>query len=94
MRKLILSMQVSLDGYVEGPKGDMSWMQTDDDESWKNLFEELVNNVDLCLLGAGMWVEYRDYWKKALAEPANFSQHEVAYAKFAEKRRTLFSLKP
>jgi dihydrofolate reductase len=85
MRKLILSMQVTLDGYVEGPNGDMSWMQPDDDEAWENLFQELVNNVDLCLLGAGMWAEYRNYWKKALASPADFSNHEVAYAKFAEK---------
>jgi len=27
MRKLILSMQVSLDGFIEGPGGDMSWMK-------------------------------------------------------------------
>jgi dihydrofolate reductase len=85
MRKLILSMQVSLDGYAEGPNGDMSWMQPDDDETWENLFAELADNVDLCLLGAGMWAEYRNYWKKALAVPVDFSRPEVAYAKFAEK---------
>jgi dihydrofolate reductase len=85
MRKLILSMQVSLDGYVEGPNGDMSWMQADDDEQWDDLFEMLKNNVDLFLLGAGMWPEYRDYWKKALASPTDFSSQEVEYAKLAEK---------
>jgi dihydrofolate reductase len=37
MRKLILSMQVSQDGYAEGPTGDMSWMQPDDNEQWDNL---------------------------------------------------------
>jgi dihydrofolate reductase len=83
MRKLILSMQVSLDGYVEGPNGDMSWMQTDNDNEWDDMFENL-QSVDLFLVGAGMWTGYRDYWKQALADP-NFSADEVKYAKLAEK---------
>jgi dihydrofolate reductase len=78
-------MQTSLDGYVEGKNGDMSWMQPDDDETWADLFQLLKDNVDLFLLGRGMWDEYRNYWKKALAEPDKFSDHEIAYAKLAEK---------
>jgi dihydrofolate reductase len=85
MRKLILCMQVTLDGYVEGPKGDMSWMQPDDDEAWDDLFGMLSNTVDLFLLGRGMWPEYRDYWKKALAEPDKFSVNELKYAQLAER---------
>ena len=85
MRKLILSMQTSLDGYVEGKNGDMSWMQPDDDETWGDLFGILQDKVDLFLLGRGMWTEYRNYWTKALAEPEKFSAHEVEYAKLAEK---------
>jgi len=84
MRKLILSMSTSLDGYVEGKNGDMSWMKPDDDEQWDELFG-LLSNVDLFLLGSGMWPDYRDYWKKALAKPADFSGTEVKYAKLAEK---------
>ena len=30
-------MQVSLDGYVEGPAGEMDWF-VDDDEIWKEMF--------------------------------------------------------
>lgn len=85
MRKLILSMNASLDGYIEGKGGDMSWMQPDDDDTWGDLFGMLEEHVDLFLLGRGMWAEYRNYWKKALAEPEKFSAHEVAYAKLAEK---------
>ncbi|OOQ58520.1 hypothetical protein BC343_07585 [Mucilaginibacter pedocola] len=77
-------MQTSLDGYVEGKNGDMSWMQPDDDEAWGDLFGMLKSKVDLFLLGRGMWAEYRNYWKKALAEPEKFSAHEVEYAKLAE----------
>ena len=83
MRKLILSMHTSLDGFVTGPNNDMSWMQPDDDEQWADLFD-MLSNVDLFLLGSGMWEEYRNYWKKALRDDG-FSPNEVKYAKFAEK---------
>jgi dihydrofolate reductase len=84
MRKLILSMQVSLDGFVEGQNGDMSWMQPDDNEQWDDMFAMLLKNVDLLLLGRGMWADYRDYWKKALVD-SNFSPNEVKFAKLAER---------
>jgi dihydrofolate reductase len=83
MRKLILSMQVSLDGFIEGPNGDSSWLIKDDDEQWQDLFE-MVESVDLFLLGRAMFPGYRDYWKQALTKPG-FSSNEVAYARLAEK---------
>ncbi|RYY66060.1 MAG: dihydrofolate reductase, partial [Chitinophagaceae bacterium] len=54
MRKLILSMHMSLDGFVEGLNKDMSWMKPDTDDQWDDLFT-MLSNVDLFLLGGGMW---------------------------------------
>jgi dihydrofolate reductase len=85
MRKLVLSMQVSLDGYVEGPNGDMRWMQTDDGEQWDDVFE-MLQSVDLMILGRVMFPEYRDYWKHAPTNP-KASANEVAYARLAEKTK-------
>ena len=34
MRKVILSMQVSLDGFRVGPNGEMDWISVDD-EAWE-----------------------------------------------------------
>lgn len=81
MRKLILSMQMSLDGFAEGPKKDMSWMQPDNDEQWNYLFA-MLKKVDLFVLGRGMWKEYRDYWTRALQQPG-FTANEIKYAKLA-----------
>ncbi len=77
-------MQVSLDGFIEGPDGDMSWRASDDSEEWKDLFE-MLETVDLFLLGAKMYPGYRDYWQKCLANPQSCSQNELAYAKLAHK---------
>ncbi|HEY5745608.1 MAG TPA: dihydrofolate reductase family protein [Chryseolinea sp.] len=85
MRKLILSMQISLDGFVEGPGGDMSWLLKDDGEQWQDLFE-MLQTVDLFLLGGGMFPDYRAFWKQALSNPKS-TPNQLAYAKLADKTK-------
>ena len=82
MRKIILSMNTSVDGIVSD---ELSWMKPDTDQSWNSLFEMLAE-VDLLLLGSGMWPGYSDYWKKAL-EQNGFTPNEIKYAQYAEKTR-------
>lgn len=80
MRKIILSLNTSLDGIVTD---ELSWMQPDTDQTWDSFFE-MLSDVDLLLLGGGMWPDYRNYWKKVLTE-AGFSKNEIKYARYAEK---------
>ncbi|MEP6735895.1 MAG: dihydrofolate reductase family protein [Chryseolinea sp.] len=83
MRSLILRMQVTLDGFIEGPAADMSWLQTNDPEQWDELFA-MLEHTDLFLLGSGMFKDYRDYWKMSLTNP-KATENEKRYAEFAEK---------
>ena len=82
MRKLTLSMQMSLDGYVEGPAGEMDWF-IDDDEIWKEMFE-FLKSIDTILLGAGMYPGYVDYWRGVLSDP-KARPDEVKYSRLAGK---------
>ena len=47
MRKLILGVAVSLDGFIEGPKGEYDWCFTDPDYSLKDFF----NRIDTIFVG-------------------------------------------
>lgn len=76
-------MQVSLDGFTEGEHGDMSWLQTEDPEQWSDLFD-MLESVDLFLLGRVMYPDYRDYWKSTLLNK-NASANHRRYAQLAEK---------
>ena len=38
MRKIIAALQVSVDGFIEGPNGEMDWLMTTDEEVWKEEF--------------------------------------------------------
>jgi dihydrofolate reductase len=41
MRKLILGVAVSLDGYIEGPNGEYDWCFTDQDYGLKDFFKRI-----------------------------------------------------
>ena len=41
MRKLILSLAVSLDGFIEGPKGEYDWCFTDQDYGLNDFFKRV-----------------------------------------------------
>jgi dihydrofolate reductase len=85
MKKIILAMSISLDGFIEGKDHDTTWMHQDSPEDWKQLFR-MLESVDLLLLGGGMFAEYRDHWKQALTNP-KASAGEVQFARWAEKHK-------
>ena len=47
MRKLVLSVAVSLDGLIEGPNGEYDWCIIDPDFNWKEFF----NRFDTVFVG-------------------------------------------
>src|SRR4051812_37147061 len=66
-RKVILSMQMTLDGYVSGHDDKADWMQTSD-EAWEDLFNDL-ETADTYLLGRKMYPLYSSYWQSVLKNP-------------------------
>lgn len=47
MRKIILGVAVTLDGYIEGPNGEYDWCLTDQDYGMSDFFK----SVDACFYG-------------------------------------------
>ncbi len=64
MRKMILGMMLSLDGYAVGMNDEMDWLPPfDDARLWKDAHEEMwdqLNTVDTFVLGR---VTY-EIWEK------------------------------
>ncbi|HEU4436803.1 MAG TPA: dihydrofolate reductase family protein [candidate division Zixibacteria bacterium] len=63
MRKLILQMMVSLDGFFEGPKQELDWHVWD--EEMEKEAHETLDSVDAILLGRVAYQLFADYWPKA-----------------------------
>ncbi len=87
MRKIIAALMVSVDGYIEGPNGELDWV-----ESWEDPFD-LLTQVDTLILGRGMYPGYEQYWRAILADPKGVlpftgkvaTKGEIAYAHFADE---------
>jgi dihydrofolate reductase len=83
MRKIIAALQMSVDGFIEGPQGELDWAMAEDEETWRDL-DETLNSVDTFILGRVMYPAYEQYWLALLANPTG-SKNEIAYARRADQ---------
>jgi dihydrofolate reductase len=60
MRKIFLFMVVSLDGYYEGPNGDISWHTVDDE--FNEFAIQQTREVDTLLFGRKTYEGMASYW--------------------------------
>jgi dihydrofolate reductase len=87
MRKVIVAMQVTLDGFIEGPNGELDWAMEEDEETWKDHFD-LMRSVDTLLLGRVMYPAYEKYWLAAPTNPSS-TKNEIEYARLADKMQKI-----
>ena len=52
MRKIIAALQTSVNGFIEGPNGELDWAMAEDEETWRDL-DETLRSVDTFILGGG-----------------------------------------
>lgn len=62
MRKLKLQVQMTLDGYIAGPNGEMDWTVRDWDAALNHYVAELTTSVDCILLGRKLAQGFIPYW--------------------------------
>jgi len=62
MRKLKLQVQLTVDGYIAGPNGEMDWMIFDWDEELKYYVKQLSEPVDCIVLGRKLAQGFIPYW--------------------------------
>lgn len=79
MRKMVLFLHVSLDGFVAGPQGEMDWINTSDE-----LFEyagQRTAAADTALYGRVTYQMMEGYWPTAGDQP-NASKHDIEHARW------------
>ncbi len=67
MRNVLWSINVTLDGFVEGSNGDLEWMRIDE-ELWAAVNERL-RTVDTVLFGRVAYQGLAEYWPAAAKNP-------------------------
>ena len=67
MRKLIYLMNVSLDGFIEGPNRELDWTKID--EELHRFFNDQQRDMDTLLYGRRLY-EVMTHWETAEADPS------------------------
>ena len=74
MRKLILRMQMSLDGYVAGPEGEIRWIFDSMDDRLTAWTVETISQAGLHIMGSKTFNDMVSYWPTSdepIAAPMN-----------------------
>ena len=89
MRKLKLQAQMSVDGFVCGPNGELDWMTWNWDDELKKFVTELSEPIDTILLGKNMTDGFVSHWKNVKADKDN--PEHWAGVKFTDTPKVVFS---
>lgn len=85
-------MHVSLDGYVAGPDGDMSWIKLSND-LWDDV-TNVTNGSDMAIFGATTYKLMEAYWPTADKQP-NATKHDIEHSRWVNNTTKLvFSKEP
>lgn len=89
MRTLKLQMQITVDGYVAGPEGQLDWMTFDMDDKLLAFINHLTDTSDTILLGRKMTEGFIKYWERAASQPKS-PEYEFAQ-KMVNTPKVMFS---
>src|SRR4029079_172032 len=82
MRKIVLFMHTTIDGFAGGPNGEMDWIQVDDE-----IFDFAGNETDksdAALYGRVTYEMMDGYWPTAGDQP-NASKHDIEHSTWYNK---------
>jgi dihydrofolate reductase len=70
MRKVVLYMTMSLDGFIAGPADELDWMLDTPDPALNDDIVSLLRASDACFLGYPVAQGMIPYWESVAADPA------------------------
>ena len=89
MRTLKLQMQMTVNGFVGGPSGELDWMEWNWDDELKKYVNDLTDSVDTILLGRKMTEGFISYWTSVIKDP-NSPEFDFG-RKMIDKQKIVFT---
>jgi dihydrofolate reductase len=89
MRKVIVTMWVSLDGFISGPNDDMSWVMVDDEMGQYE--DDTVSAADTLILGRVTYQSFAGAWPYVPDNPAASGGEKEYARKLNSMRKVVFS---
>src|SRR5690242_468841 len=81
VRKVVLFMHLSLDGFAAGPNGELNFVSFDED--LQKYAEEIVSTVGSPMYGRATYQLMESYWPTVLKD-SSATPYELAHARWIE----------
>jgi dihydrofolate reductase len=89
MRKLKLQVQMSIDGFIAGPNGEMDWINKNWGDDINNYVANITEPIDTIVLGRKLAEGFIPYWAGVAANPDD--PEYLAGKKFTDTPKVVFS---
>jgi dihydrofolate reductase len=87
MRKIILDVAVTLDGFIEGPNGEIDWLASEEATDFGNILFGILDGVDAVFYGRVSYEKWGNYAPPKNANP----KLKAAYDLLHSKQKYVFS---
>jgi dihydrofolate reductase len=82
MRKVVLFMHISLDGFCAGPDGELDWISYD--EELQEYAAGIVSEVGSPMYGRVTYQMMESYWPTVLSDGKEHNQNTIEHAEWVE----------
>lgn len=89
MKKLKLQVQISLDGFIAGPNGEMDFMVWDWDDELKEYVSKLTDSIDCIVLGRKLAEGFIPHWAGVASDKNNSDQKAGEF--FTKTKKIVFT---
>ena len=89
MRKIVLPMMLSLDGYFEGPNHDLSWHNVDKD--FIRFVIQEMKEVDLIIFGRRTYQTMESFWPQAQDDPKLSKENLIVARQMSNMNKIVIS---
>ncbi|MDB5157260.1 MAG: dihydrofolate reductase [Mucilaginibacter sp.] len=86
MRRIIISMNITVDGFMAGPDGELDWHLQNWTNDMSQVLAEQLNKADTILLGRNTYSAMASYWP-AVSTAFSLSRDDLAYAEMMNSYR-------
>jgi dihydrofolate reductase len=88
MRKLIVSMNITLDGFIAGATGELDWHYRYWNDAMTKCLATQLAAADTLLLGRKTYLAMADYWPQRVADLSCFDE-DIAFAELINHREKI-----
>jgi len=87
MRNIILNLAITLDGFIEGPNGEIDWLVRDDEFDFGDILTDILSDKDIIFYGR---ISY-DKWGNSQPDENTSQKIKDAYRLLHSKQKYVFS---